>query len=420
MKNLLKYPLMVLAAGIIISCGEDQIVESPKVFINNNGITTISIKTENGSAVPSDKTQSIRCEVKVVAAEDGSTESAGPGEIHGRGNATWGYEKKPYKFKFDEKKPVCGFPANRDWVLLAMYCDKSLLRETFMHTLSETVGMPYTIRHQYVDFILNGESLGVYLLTEQVEQAKDRVPADKDGFIIELDNYWNKEPLSIATDRGHHFTFKYPKPGKGNIVEGDESYRYILDYMNRFEKAIYGSDFKDPTKGYRAYVDASTYAKWFLVQELCGNLDTNFYMTLRNRSSKLEAMPMWDCEWSFGLAAAGTNGWASPPTKPIVNGSLRQSTTYINRMLKDPYFVDLVKTEWASLKPKLPGMKIKLRETMKYIEKAQASNFRRWPILDKYVSVGLIHLGSWEAEVDYVFDFFDQHSAWFDEWIKTL
>ena len=420
MKKLVKY---LSAAAIIVfaaACQKDDIKEPPKVIRNSDGIPTISIKTDSGSPVPSDKNQSIGCQIKVIAAEDATIEIDAPGEIHGRGNATWGYEKKPYKIKFQEKQSVCGMPANKDWVLLALYCDKSLMREHFMHTLAESVGIPYVIRHEYVELILNGDNLGVYLVTEQVEKAKDRVPAEDDGFIIELDNYWNKEPLWITTARGHYLTFKYPNPSKGNIVKDDESYKFILDYMNKFESALNGSDFKDPAKGYRAYVDASTFAKWFLVQELCGNMDTNFYMTLRNRSSKLEAMPLWDCEWSFGLAASGANGWATPPAKPIVQGSLRRNGTYIRNMLADPYFVDLVKSEWAKLKPQIPTIKAQLRKDADYLKQAQATTFRRWPILDKYVSVGLIHLDSWEAEVDYVFNFFDEHSAWFDGWLQTL
>ena len=67
------------------------------------------------------------------------------GRIKGRGNATWGYEKKPYKIKFDEKQPLLGYPANKEWVLLAEYCDKSLMRTAYMCELAKTVGMPYPI-----------------------------------------------------------------------------------------------------------------------------------------------------------------------------------------------------------------------------------------------------------------------------------
>ncbi len=414
-------PLVAAFSLAMVSCGHDEIVEEPPVYFNSNGIPVITIKTENAAGVPADKTQSIGCEIKVVD-PTGETENVdGVGKIHGRGNATWGYEKKPYKIKFDEKVSVCGFPANRDWVLLAHYCDKSLIRETFMLTLSEYIGLPYTVRHKFVELYLDGDALGVYLLTEQVEEANERVPVKKgEGYILELDNYWNKEPLWITTDHGHHFTFKYPKVlEEGGMFPDDERYNYILDYMNRFEAAIYGSDFRDPAKGYRPFVDEVTFARWYIVQEIIGNYDTNMYMTLIDHSRELELFPVWDAEWSFGLAGTGTNGWARPPQKPIIEGNIKRSQTYIYQMMHDPYFIGIVKSEWTKLKTLLPQVKIDMRNYAKSIERAQKDNFKRWPILDKYISVGLIHLDSWEAEVDYVFDFFDKRCAWFDSWLST-
>lgn len=415
------FTALSLAALMAVSCGKDKIIVEKPVIYDTNGLPVVTIKTENGAGVPSDKTQSIKCSIKLVDPEGRFENVSGDGKIHGRGNATWGYPKKPYKIKFDEKRSLCGFPANRDWVLLALYCDKSLLRETFLFTLSEYIGLPYTVRHQFVELYLDGDNLGVYLLTEQVEQAKERVPADKDqGYILELDNYWNKEPLYITTDRGHHFTFKHPKVvEEGGMYEGDERYNFILDYMNRFEAAIYGNDYKDPVNGYRPFVDVYTFARWYIIQEIIGNYDTNMYITLRDRSSKLELFPVWDAEWSLGLAGVGTNGWATPPQKPVIEGNIKRSQTYIYQMMHDPYFIGVVKSEWAGLKTNLPKVKSDMRAYASSIEKAQRDNFKRWPILNEYTSVGLVFFGSWEAEVDYIFDFFDKRCAWFDSWLAT-
>ena len=413
--------LSVTLALLVAACGKDDIKKEQPVIRETNGLPVVSIKTDNAAGVPADKTQSIPCTVRVIDVPGGLADVEGTGMIHGRGNATWGYEKKPYKIKFDEKVSVCGFPANRDWVLLAHYCDKSLIRETFMLTLSEYSGLPYTVRHKFVELVLDGDNMGVYLLTEQVEGAKSRVPVDdNEGYILELDNYWNQEPLHILTDRGHHFTFKHPNVAvEGGMNVGDERYGFILDYMNRFESAIYGSSYKDPSTGYRAYVDERTFARWYLVQEIIGNYDTNMYLVMRNRSSKLELFPVWDAEWSFGLAGIGTNGWATPPQQPIVEGNIKRTQTYIYQMMHDPYFIGIVKEEWAKLQAKLPQVKSDMRGYAASIEVAQRYNFKRWPILDKYISVGLIHLDSWEAEVDYVFDWFDKRCAWFDTWLAT-
>src|SRR5690606_4301777 len=49
-------------------------------------------------------------------------------EIKGRGNSTWGMPKKPYRIKLNSKAKILGMPSARNWVLLANYSDKTLIR----------------------------------------------------------------------------------------------------------------------------------------------------------------------------------------------------------------------------------------------------------------------------------------------------
>ena len=89
------------------------------------------------------------------------------------------------------------------------------------------------------------------------------------------------------------------------------------------------------------------------------------------------------------------------------------------KISQDKDFIAIVKDEWAKLKAQMPDILKTMRDYCTQIEVAQRTNFKRWPILDQYISVGLIHLGSWEAEVEYVFDFFEKRCAWFDAWLAT-
>jgi len=409
---------LLLTAGLVLSiacCKKEE--EESHVYRPTYGIPTIIVTSDGYSEITS-KDDNIPCTVKVF--KDGVSTPLVDGEaiIHVRGNATAGYPKRPYKIRFKEKQSLCGMTENRDWVLLALYCDHSLIRETFLHKLAEKVDMPYQIHHKYVMLKINGQELGTYLLTDQVERAKDRVELDDDGFIIERDNNWNKEPLYVPTARGHYFTFKYPNADDGKIVSGDAEYTFIKKFLDNFEYAVYHSDFSTET-GYRKYIDARSWAKWFLVQELAGNIDTNPYYALKNHNSKLEAGPVWDAEWSFGLAAIGTSGWAKPPTQPKIEDTYWGGATYYRHFFTDPYFVGLVKEEWGKLKPQIPAILKEMDELKQSIKSAQAHNFKIWPILDEYTSVGLVHFGNWSAECDYVYDFFDKHYKWFDTWIAA-
>lgn len=340
----------------------------------------------------------------------------GDGRIRGRGNATWGYAKKPYRIKLDEKASILGMPANKDWVLLAEYCDKSLLRDKYLFTASELAGMPYTIRSQHVEVYINGFYVGLYLLTEVVEEAKNRVNIEKEGFIIESDNYWYNEPLNFKTDkRGVRYTFKYPDPDD-EIAAGDDNYNYIVNFMNLFESVLYSEDYRDPEKGYRRYIDAESFARWYLVQELLGNIDTNPYYVLRSRGAKLQMYPVWDSEWSLGLADEGGDyyGWAMPPAKPNLERSYWRNKLYFGRLISDPYFAELLCAEWARLKPQLPELRRRIAETAESLTYAQARNFRNWPVLGSYLAVGLVAFDTWREEVDYADEVLMRRAEWLD------
>ena len=400
----------VYRSGILVM----PVIEVGTEHIPLEEIPAVRIKVQGGSAITS---KDVYQNVMVSISDGQSVVLTASGRAKGRGNATWSYEKKPYKIKFDEKQEVLGLPANKDWVLLADYCDKSLMRTAYMCELSRTVGHPYPINYQHVQLYLNDEYMGLYVLTDQVEKKKNRVNIEDDGFLFENDNYYYQEPLSFMTStREYWYTFKYPDPEDAEIVAGDESYNYIKGFMDDFEAALYGENFKDPELGYRKYIDVEVFAKWFLIQELIANLEPNMYYVLPTRGAKLQIGPAWDAEWSLGLAykESETANWASLPTKPDVNQSIWTKWKYFGRLFEDEYFVEVVRQEWEILKVKLPSYMNKMAVVAHSISDAQVANFDRWNILGRYISVGLINFKTWEEEVDYVENFFAERVALLD------
>ena len=148
-------------------------------------VPEIRIYTEDGRNVES-KDEYLDMNLFVKGEREDALSASG--RIKGRGNATWGYEKKPYKIKFDEKQSLLGYPANKEWVLLAEYSDKSLMRTAYKCELAQTVGMPYPIHYHHVELYLNDVYLGIYVLTDQVEKKTDRVDIEDDGLLFENDN----------------------------------------------------------------------------------------------------------------------------------------------------------------------------------------------------------------------------------------
>lgn len=414
-KNRSRSPRSAIVA--ISSSSGDKLVMISQKGSDAAMVPVVSIDIEDGASITS-KDYYRNISLKITEGDDCLLEATG--RAKGRGNATWiNYPKKPYKVKFDSKQSVFGFPANKDWVLLAEYCDKSFLRTAYLHELSRLADVAYPINYRHVQLYMNDQYMGLYVWADQVEKKTNRVDIADDGFLFENDNHYYNEPLNFKTSRnGYYYTFKYPDPEDGEIASGDENYNFIKGFMNDFETALYGSDFKDPENGYRKFIDPRSFAKWFLVQELIGNLDTNMYYVLKSRQDKLVIGPLWDAEWSLGLAyTTPGSGWAEPPTQPDSEQAIWSEWKYFGRLFEDPYFVGIVKEEWEKLRPLLPAFRNKMADIADSISEDQKQNFEKWDILDKIVSVELVCNYTWEAEVEYAADFFDKRV---DYLTKTL
>ena len=99
----------------------------------DTGLPVVYIETVDQAPVASKDNY---VEGALVIKENGKTVTEKSMRIKGRGNATWTYHKKPYKIKLDKKASILGMEEAKDWVLLANYCDKTLLRTAIAFKLS--------------------------------------------------------------------------------------------------------------------------------------------------------------------------------------------------------------------------------------------------------------------------------------------
>ena len=157
-------------------------------------------------------------------------------EIRGRGNYTWGGEKKPYRIKLSEKMNLLGQGSGkaRSWVLLANHCDQSLLRnQTVMQFAKMMTGIVWEPSTSSVEVFLNGNYIGVYVLTEQVQIQKNRINLSEDltteeiDFLLHRSGYaynagqiafsYDGEPYEIVSDLSENGTL-YNK--QFNYIQG--------------------------------------------------------------------------------------------------------------------------------------------------------------------------------------------------------
>ena len=139
-------------------------------------IPAVYITTESGSLnyIHSNKENKEPGNIRIY--ENGKqTLNSALKQIKGRGNSTWGLEKKPYNIKFDKKTDLFGMGKAKKWTLLANHYDRSLIRNIAAYELAQRIGLPYTCLYQPVDLYINGTYLGNYLVTESVEVGATRV-----------------------------------------------------------------------------------------------------------------------------------------------------------------------------------------------------------------------------------------------------
>lgn len=389
-----------------------QITNLPTVVINTKGAQEVTSKEEELSSVV------------YIVSEEGkkllATEKTG---VRGRGNASWNFPKKPYRLKFDEKQQLLDAPAKaKKWTLINNYGDKTLMRNILAFELSRRFGLAYTPYCHPVDVVLNGEYRGCYQLCDQIEVNKNRVnitemepedvalPELSGGYLIEVDAYASTEASHFYSTLGTPVTIK--SPDDEDIVNAQT--RYITDYFNRMENAVFASNFADPETGYRRYLDLDSFLKHFMVGEMSGNTDTywSVYMTKDRESDKFFTGPVWDFDIAFDndqrtypiathtdYIFASKGSVASEAMRQIVNRIVKEDDGARQRLLE----------LWSEARNTKGIDETSLLEyvdkTVELLNESQKLNFLRWNILSERVHENPQASGSYEGEVAIVKNF---------------
>jgi len=339
-----------------------------------------------------------------------------PLQIKGRGHSTWSlHPKKPYKIKLDEKASLFGLKAAKNWVLLANHSDKTLMRNYLAYNLSQQMKGDFAPHGIFVEVILNGQSVGNYLLCEQVEIKSGRVDITEmetgdasgdaltGGYLLELDQHQDSE-FMFKTTSGLPFSIKDPEEITPVQLE------YIHNYVQQTENAILAANFADPVNGYAKYINTDSFINWFLLNELFKNQDAQNYSSIyyfKDRGGKMGMGPAWD----FDLGAGNVD--YSDATKP--EGWWVKDGLWMHRLYEDPAFKAKVRDRWNQLKTtELPAFHKSISDTKKYLTESAKQNFTTWNILGTYVWPNPVVLGTYPKEVEQLDHWFTQREAWLD------
>ena len=390
-----------------------QLTNLPTLYITTNGSLPIVSKDDY---LPGTLT---------IAAPTGTAGAySGPIEIRGRGNSTWSMDKKPFRIKLPEKFKMLDMPASaKNWVLLANYADKTLMRNALAFEVSKMVGLPYSLPYRFVDVYLNDEYIGNYTLTDNVEVGKGRVDIDEQkvtditepkvtgGYLLEADGFADQEISKFYTTQGMKFTIHSPKDDE--IVP--EQYNYIKAFFQGAEDKLFAADYQDPLTGYLANMDQVSLVNWYLACEITGNSDAfwSTYMFKKRNDPKIYFGPLWDYDIAFNnderLGDATYKRMSD-------NGHFVEYRVWIKRLLLDPNFKAALAHRWKELKA--AGLITKINSlitTMKAtLNESQAKNFEKWPILNTKVYLEYKSTGTYDEHVEYMRTYLQNRLAWLE------
>ena len=268
-------------------------------------------------------------------------------EIKGRGNASWGLDKKPFQFKLSEEVELYDIPATNKFALVSAR-DYSFLRNYISNEMAKCMGNT-TLNCEHVDLYINNEYQGVYELWNKLEpevigifdlEERNKEITDKlvssdqittntylddwnnsitgkwwdyfdefdeitGGYLLESDYpmRYAEEASGFILDSGAYIVSKSPK------YLSEDQYDYISDYMRTCEALLYEGLEQDNCDEISKFIDIDSFISKYLVEEVSKNVECSatsqyFYKDI---DDVLYAGPVWDYDSAYGAMDTDTD-----------------------------------------------------------------------------------------------------------------
>lgn len=436
------------------------------VMTLDTGLPSMSISTANLDDITS-KTEYKKC---TVFAGGGNTSFGdyafaknkyinASAAVKGRGWTSWYYyPKKSFTLKFEKKQEMLGLPAHTEWVLSANFADRSLIRNAVAMELSHNLGAEAVMDVRFVDLWVNGTYAGNYQLIEKVEVSPNRVnitkfdeklSPEKVGYIIETNGHnkaegefgtwtngqdadrpskWQKlndaftlDPISgdmFYTSPNYGIIYNVNKPSDTKLMALSKNKQlkylnYIYDYMNDTEAAIKSGNYTEASK----YLDMEAMAKWYIVEELARNTDSQFHCSCymyKDAGGKLKMGPVWDFDLGFG------NGkYANEKQK---DSTYLDNAAWFVQLMEMPEFKAIVKSVWQKAKSKINNLPSFVDKTAQMINKSQKVNYELWDITEEAMHAynrTTNEIATFKEQVSYLRDFVSYRIRYMDNKIMS-
>ena len=357
---------------------DPQKPETPPVFPEElHALAHVYIDTPKAVPVTSKKEWITLATIKITGDGGAVLFEEDSLKIRGRGNSTWkNYPKKPYYIKLDHQANFFGTGKSKRWVLLPNWMDRTLLRNDVAFEAARRTSLAWNPSGEFVELYLNGTHLGNYWLGEKINVEGSKFEAD---YLYSIDSSDASE-CDFTTTYGYRYNDKQPGlPTEVKYPDRDD---------NEYEKTGFGAvlsaarTFIDEAalsilKGDFKKIDLDSFCDWYLVYELCGNLEPRhpkscfFYA----KGGKLYAGPVWDFDWGTfqptyeGLLIDRTLWFASYDRGDASFAGLFSKSAFKKRL----------KERWKALKPKFETLGQYVDARAEKIRESEAVNHEMWP-----------------------------------------
>jgi len=408
------------------------------VTLTNSNLPIIVINTINNATIVDDP--KVDAHMGIINNLSGINDITDPYDdfngsigIELRGNSTQNYPKKPYILETRDGSgnnldvSLLGMPADNDWILLASYLDRTLIRDALAHYISESTG-EWSSHSRYCELMVNGNYMGVYLLIEKIKRTNSRLNISKltlqdnsgenvtGGYIFEVTGF-----SSGPGDFDLHRVIHYPKEDEVTT----EQLNYIKKYDTDFRNVMLSTTYSDAANGYEKYINVNSFVDELITQEAMRNSDAYGWSAYfhKDRSNKLEAGPVWDFDQSSGNSTykdgASTSGWIFPENDGYI-------PVFWSKLWSDPRFKYRVKLKWEELRTsKLSTANINsfIDSCAILLSQAEVRNFSQWPILGVFLwreTDGYQYRNTYGKEVAYLKTYMTNRMVWMDNELNKV
>jgi hypothetical protein len=370
---------------------------------------------------------------------------------HVRGQSSANFPQTPYKVEFwdnanaDADYPVMGMPSDSDWALIPPYYDRALIRNPFVYTLGQEMGLQAP-RVRFAEVYLNYEERalaesdyqGIYWFSETIKNAEVRtnlkqlrepdteLPAISGGYIFKFDQAASEEPkLACTGSAAISGGLGGGRPSGGTcwvdleVVDPDplnnQQKTWLTQYIQQFHDTLH----QTPIGDYSALMDVRSFVDYLIVNELTRNVDAYVRSAYyhKNRDGKLIAGPLWDYNFSLAVGGAGT----IDPAGGFQYAGTRNVNNWYPKLVADPAFMTQVKARYKELRTGLlsqASLEQRIDMLATPLTSAAVRDFAKWPVSSIYTSsMGFVRgptVATWQGQVQALRDFVNARLAWMD------